>query len=264
MRIGSVLVAACGVISVWTRPAVAQKTGDRARLVFTVSGAYIQGSGLWTVPRQTLLEFAPADTLFLTRSIKPSLGFGFSGTYFPGPNLGLTADAFLIGLGYDDSCRLVAPETSTRNAEVCRSINSQDKSAAAVVLSAGGLARIASREFISPFFRASAGLLFANQSSVITSGTSASNQGALLVIYDDEKRSSVHAAFGLGVGVTLAVGKGYHLRAEVRDNIVGIDRVTGPTPGARLVPPHETNFKQLFSVLLGVDIILERQRGRRY
>jgi opacity protein-like surface antigen len=263
MHIGSVLVATCGVIA-WTTAAAAQKTGDQARLVFTVSGAYIQGSGLWTVPRQTVQEFAPADTLFLSRSISPSLGFGFSGSYFPGPNLGLTADAFLIGLGFDDSCRLVAPESSTRNAEVCRSINSQDKSAAAVVLSVGGLARIASREFISPFLRASAGLLFSNQSSVLTSGTSASNAGALLVIYDDEKRSSIHAAFALGVGATMAVGKGYHIRAEVRDNIVGIDRVTGPTAGARLVPPHETHYKHLFSVLLGVDIILERQRGRRY
>jgi opacity protein-like surface antigen len=261
MHIGSVLVATCGVIG-WTTAAVAQKTGDQARLVFTVSGAYIQGSGLWTVPRQTVQDFAPADTFFLSRSISPSLGFGVSGSYFPGPNLGLTADAFLIGLGYDDSCRLVAPESSTRNGEVCRSINSQDKSAAAVVLSVGGLARIASREFISPFLRGSAGLLFTNQSSVLTSGTS--NQGALLVIYDDEKRSSIHAAFALGVGATIAVGKGYHIRAEVRDNIVGIDRVTGPTAGSRLVPPHETHYKHLFSVLLGVDIILERARGRRY
>jgi hypothetical protein len=231
-------------------------------LVFTVSGAYIQGSGLWTVPQQPLQELPPPDTLFLNRSINPSLGFGFSGAYFPGENLGLTADAFLIGLGYDDSCRLVAPQSSLRNAEVCSSINSQDKSAAAVVLSAGGLLRIASREFISPFLRASAGLLFSNQSSIITSGTN--NAGTLLVIYDDEKRSSVRPAFALSAGATMAVAKGYHLRAEVRDNIVAIDRVTGSTAGARLIPPHETKFKHLFSILLGVDIILERQRGRRY
>jgi hypothetical protein len=62
----------------------------------------------------------------------------------------------------------------------------------------------------------------------------------------------------------MAVSKGYHVRAEVRDNIVGIDRVTGSTTAARLIPPHETKFKHLFSILLGVDIILERQRGRRY
>ena len=261
MHVRSVLVATCAVIGVCP-PVLAQKSGDRARLVFTVSGGYVQGSGLWTVPRQPLLEDPPADTLFLSRSIKPSLGFGFSGTYFHGANLGLTADAFLIGLGYDDSCRLVAPQSSVRNAEVCRSINSQDKSAAAVVLSAGGILRIASREFISPFIRASAGLLFTNQSSVLTSGTS--NSGALLVIYDDEKRSSVRGAFALGVGATMAVGQGYHIRGEVRDNIVGVDRVTGPTTGARLIPPHENHFKHLFSILIGVDIILERSRGRRY
>jgi hypothetical protein len=29
-------------------------------------------------------------------------------------------------------------------------------------------------------------------------------------------------------------------------------------------PPHERTFKHLFSLLIGIDIVLERQRGRRY
>ena len=68
----------------------------------------------------------------------------------------------------------------------------------------------------------------------------------------------------LGVGTTIAAGKGYQLRWEVRDNIVGIQRVTSATSGPGQVPPHETAYKHIFSLNVGFDVILERQRGRRY
>jgi hypothetical protein len=60
------------------------------------------------------------------------------------------------------------------------------------------------------------------------------------------------------------LGRAYHLRWEVRDNIVGIERVSGPTPAPRMEPPHDRIYKHLFSVLIGIDVILERSRGRRY
>jgi hypothetical protein len=90
------------------------------------------------------------------------------------------------------------------------------------------------------------------------------NDGVLLTIYEDEKRESVTPAFALGVGASVQISRGYHLRWEVRDNIVGIDAVTGPTSAPRFVPPHEQVFKHMFSVLIGIDVILERDRGRRY
>jgi hypothetical protein len=262
MHVRAVLALAGAASTAWPGPAAAQRTGDRARLVFTISGAYIPGRGLWTVPRQPLQEFPPADTLFLNRSVSGTLGAGLSATYYPGDKLGLTADAFLVGLGYDDTCQLVAPQSSARNAQVCASIDRQNKSAAAVILSTGGIFRIGSREYISPFVRASLGLLFTNQSSILVSGTS--NSGALLIVYDDDKSTRVRPALGIGAGATVAIAKGYHLRMEVRDNIAGIETVTGPSPAARLIPPHETKYKHLLSLLLGIDVILERQRGRRY
>ena len=242
--------------------AMAQKTGDESRIIFTVSGAYIGGRGLWSVPDQPVQDPPLVDTFSLNRSIQSNFGAGFSGAYFPGSNLGITADFLLLGLGYDDSCRIVNTPQSQRNLEVCQDIDGQDKSAAAVSFAVGANFRLASREFISPFVRANVGVLFANQSSILTQGVT--NDGALLVIYDDEKRESVTPAFALGVGATIQVSRGYHLRWEVRDNIVGIDAVTGPTSQPRFVPPHEQVYKHMFSVLIGVDVILERDRGRRY
>ena len=58
--------------------------------------------------------------------------------------------------------------------------------------------------------------------------------------------------------------KGINLRWEVRDNIAGVQRVTGTIPIAGFVPPHERVFKHLFSMTVGFDVVLERRKGRRY
>jgi hypothetical protein len=243
-------------------PASAQRTGDRARLVFSVSGAYIGGKGLWTVSDQPIPDPPLQDSYFLNRSITGTFGAGVSGTYYKGEYIGLNADAFLIGLGFDDTCRLNGPPQSAFSRDVCANIDQQDRSAAAVVLSGGAVFRLASRELISPFVRVGAGILISNQSPVLTQGSG--TNGALLVVYDDAKDTRVSPAFQLGAGATVPMGKGFQLRWEVRDNIVGVERVTAAIPAPRFEPPHERAYKHLFSVLIGIDVILERQPGRRY
>jgi hypothetical protein len=86
----------------------------------------------------------------------------------------------------------------------------------------------------------------------------------LLTIFEDSKRTRVSPSLALGVGATPPIGRAYHLRWEVRDNIVGIEAVAGPTAAPRFEPPHERKYKHLFSVMIGIDVILERNRGRRY
>jgi hypothetical protein len=60
------------------------------------------------------------------------------------------------------------------------------------------------------------------------------------------------------------VGRAYHLRWEVRDNILGIQRVTGATSDRDQIPPHKTVYKHLLSIMVGLDVVLERRAGRRY
>jgi hypothetical protein len=212
---------------------------------------------------QTVDDTLPTtDTFVLSRNIKRTFGAGFSGMYYPGEAIGLTADAFLLGLGFDDACRVNPPVEATINQQLCNDIDQNEKSAAAATLSVGAVARAFSREMISPFVRANIGLLFANQSSVLTQGVR--NDGVLVTIYEDSKRTRVSPSLTLGVGATTPIGRAYHLRWEVRDNIVGIEAVTGPTSAPRFEPPHERKYKHLFSILIGIDVILERNRGRRY
>jgi hypothetical protein len=246
-------------------PAQAQRTGDQARLIFTVSGGFVGGKDLWLVNAQPAQVTTPADTLALSRSIRPTLTIGFEGTYFPSEHIGLAVDGFLVGLGFEDSCRVTFPSGSSDVANACQSIQGAKKVATSVVLSAGPVFRLNSRALISPYARGSAGVVFSTQSPLGTVGHFETQAGlADLIIYSDDHESRVEPAFALGAGFTAAIAAGYQLRWEVRDNIVGVQRVTGPLPQAGGIPPHKLDYKHLFSMMIGFDVVLERRRGKRY
>jgi hypothetical protein len=246
------------------RPAWAQ-TKDQARLIFTVSGGVVVGKELWSVGAQPVQFITPADTLAVGRRIRSTLAIGFSGTYFAGDHLGLALDGFLLGLGFEDRCRMVFSSGATDVVTACQSIQGATKSATAVGLSAGPVVRINSQSLFSPYARANLGLVFSNQSSIRMVGHFPTPGGISdLIVYDDDHESRVEPMLGLGAGLTAAISPGYQLRWEVRDNITGVQRVTSSIPEARVVPPHEATYKHLFSMSIGFDVVLERKRGRRY
>jgi hypothetical protein len=257
------VAAALTLLAALGTPLAAQ-TRDRPTLIFTISGAYLVGIRLWTVLDQPVEDnnFTFTDHFALRRNVKNTLGAGFSGTYYHGEHLGITAEAFLMGLGYSDVCTIAEPAQSQLNVERCQSITDRDRSAAAVTTAAGLVYRIGADEFISPFVRVSAGILINNQSPLLLVGQA--NDGAELVIYDDNtKGTRLRPALQLGAGTTIAAGRGYQIRWEIRDNIVGIQKVTGPT-AAGGIPPHVTSYRHIFSLNVGLDVILEKRRGRRY
>lgn len=242
-----------------------QATKDQARLIFTVSGGAVAGRDLWSIDAQPVQFTDPIDTLALGRRIRSSLAIGFGGTYFPGENLGLAVEGFLVGLGFEDECRVTFSSGSGDLATACQSIQGATKSASAVALTVGPIVRFNSRSLLSPYARANIGLVFSNQSSIRTVGQFPTPEGPSdLIVYDDDHESRVEPAFGLGAGITAVIARGYQLRWEVRDNIVGVQQVTEASPVARVVPPHELTFKHLFSMTIGFDVVLERRRGRRY
>ena len=262
MRIRTAIVLAGTFFVLHASTVAAQRSGDQARLIFTVSGALVGGRGIWSVDRQPIGAGTVADTLALERNFKTNFGVGFSGAYFKGESLGLTADAFLLGVGFDDSCRPASPVGNPRNGEVCDYIDRTDRPGSAVTLGAGVLYRVASREFISPFARVTGGLLISNQSHLALDGIA--NNGEGVAIYSDDAGTRVTPSFAFGIGTTVVLGRAYHLRWEIRDNMLRVDRVTAPTPFNGAQPPHCGAWRHLLSVLVGLDVVLERQRGRRY
>lgn len=268
MRTRRLLVLLATLSGIGALPTLAsgQATKDQSSLVFTVSAGAVGGTKLWSSSPQAVQFVSPADTFAVERRIRSTLAVGFGGVYFPGENLGFTVEGFLIGLGFEDSCRHVFSSGQSAVAQVCNSIQGRKKAATSVILSGGTIFRLNSRKLLSPYARMNLGLVLSNQSSLRTQGQFVNDSGFIehLFVYSDDRNSRVDPSLALGVGFTAAVAKGYNLRWEVRDNITGVQRVTGTIPIAGFVPPHERVFKHLFSVTIGFDVVLERRRGRRY
>lgn len=256
-----------GLLGTGISPAVAgaQATGDEARLLFGVSLGAVSGRHLWSAEPQAVQFISPADTFALSRRIRPNLVVGFGGTYFPGGRFGLAVEGFLIGLGLEDNCRQLFSSGSGNVAAVCRSLQGREKSASAVMLSAGPVLRFNSRKLVSPYARANFGFVVSSQSSIRTFGEFPTDSGpTTLVVYSDDRNSRLDPSLALTAGFTAAIAKGYQVRWELRDNIVGIQQVTGTIPTVGSIPPHKRVFKHLFSMSIGFDVVLERRRGRRY
>ncbi|MEO8090694.1 MAG: hypothetical protein ABI703_10390 [Gemmatimonadales bacterium] len=268
MQTRRLLVFLAALTAIGALPSVvfAQATKDQSSLVFTISGGWVGGSKLWSSSPQPIQFLSPADTFAVDRRIRSTLAVGFGGVYFPGENVGVTVEGFLIGLGFEDFCRHLFSSGAAATAQVCESIQGKKKAATTVILSAGPMFRLNSRKLFSPYGRINLGLVLSQQSSLRTSGQFVNDLGQIedLFVYSDDHNSRVDPSVALGLGFTAAVARGYNLRWELRDNITGVQSVTGTIPIAGFVPPHERVFKHLFSMTVGFDVVLERRRGRRY
>jgi hypothetical protein len=259
--------------------AAAQRTADQARLVFNVSAAYIGGKALWRVAGQPIVDnpapgFTLTDVVRLERRIRPNFGAALSGFYFPSDNFGFGAEAFLIGLGFEDACTIASASGSTRNAEICDALDGRDIGATSVALAGSAIYRVNSRGTISPYIRGNAGFLISTQSSVRMRtevlvptpnpfDPPDATEVAEIEVYPDETNTDVFPTFAAALGMTAALSPGYQLRWEVRDNVVFMREVSGSTERQDVEPPTERRLQHLFSIAIGIDIVLERRGGRR-
>jgi len=252
-------------------PLRAQSTADQSRLSLGIAAGGTVGTDHWRIGNQPIFDGpSNVDTLAIGRRVRSSIAVVFHGTYFPGEHWGFTGEAMLIGLGFEDECEVRFSSGSTANAAVCGTINVGNTPSSAVSLSIGSEYRIWSRKTISPYLRGNLGLVMTQHSGIKLAGTfsitdSSGVHSVLYNLYHDPKGRRVSPVIGFGVGFTAALGRGYQLRWEARDNITGTEVVTGPTFGApNLEPPHKTAYRHVFSVTFGFDVVLERRRGRRY
>ena len=251
----------------------AQATRDQARLVFNIAAGYVGSRSLWQVSGQPLYDDrfggdVLVDTLTLIRSIRPTLSIGLKGIFFRSDHVGFFGEAYLLGLGFQDGCTRTHATASARNAEVCSSVDNAEEAASAVQVSAGAIYRINSRKVISPYGRIGLGAAISNRNSVAMTGSFSSPQSGdqlvQVVIYPDESSTRITGAMTLALGMTAVLTPGYQIRWEVRDNVVGIRGVTGPTVLDGVAPPTSLQYRHLLGIEVGFDVVLERRRGRRY
>lgn len=265
-RLWSVLPA----ILLLASPATAQ-TGDQPTLVFTIFGGVTAGHSLWRLGGQPFCSAAsctpisPHDTFQLSRDITSSITGGLAATYFPRPLIGLQLDVFYLGLSFEDHCLDLSSVQDPTNAEICARANNSSLSTGAVGFFAGSILRAAPRGQVSPYLRAGVGLTTYSGGTVeMTScflDTSGNCQPEAVLVDPSPKSSGL--SFQMAAGLNFALGPGYQARFDVRDVIVPLEKVTGPA-GPTLIPSKTTSYFHHIALTLGLNVILERKRGRRY
>ena len=248
-----------------TGAATAQATRDQSRLVIGVSAGWIGGSDLWNVPNQPILAGAQQQDIFnLDRSLRSNLTFIGQGTYFPSDHVGISAEVSYLGLGTNDECLFVADVNDPFNRAACGVINGDERSASAVALTAGVVLRPLSRAGIQPYLRAMGGIALMPRSTLPVTAVLGVREDEVLQVYLEDGDKDAKPTGVLAFGFATAPRAGYQLRLEARATAVQLLVVDGPTTSQNQVPHTTSVTKILPSIVVGMDIVLEKRRGRRY
>jgi hypothetical protein len=85
-----------------------------------------------------------------------------------------------------------------------------------------------------------------------------------MVIYKDFGAATARPAFTAAAGLTTAPSSGLQFHFEARGTVLPLSVVTGPTATQNLQPQTRSVLKPFFSVLMGLEIVLKREHGKRY
>ncbi len=255
-------------------PVAAAQTGSQPSLALTIFAGAATGHSLWSIPRQpycvlgqTCTATDPHDTLRLSRDVGSTLVAGAGATYFRSPHLGFTFEVFYMGIPLDDSCTglFYNPDAENRNEQLCDNIAGSALSSSAIAFFGGLVVRAAPTRAISPYVRAGAGLLSYSTGTVDMSGIFQLSNGAVqsrAVIVDDKPKKSA-LTVQVAAGFTARLSPGYQFRFELRDVLSPLEHVTGAANDQGQVS-KATRVHHRVALTLGLDIILEKKRGRRY
>lgn len=254
--------------------ALAGQTPDEPNLILTIFAGALPGHDLWRVRKQPLVvegtdtTASPQyDTLDLTRRVGASVALGLQAIYFVRRHVGLELDISYLGVPYHSACTGVLFHTDTlnRNRQVCSNIDGSARGGSAIAFYGGLNLRPWAGRSVNPYVRLGVGLASVTQSSVDVSGAYFRPDGAQRVrsvVIDDHPRR-LSASLLAGGGLTVRVGTGYQARIEARDVVVGLSRVDAPA-NALGQAAVSTWYHHRMVYTLGLDIVLERTRGRRY
>ncbi len=262
-RIIQVVALAVGATSV----ATGQGTNDEARLTVGVTAGVIGGGDLWSVRNQPLHgSGGMIDYISIDRRMRGSITMTGQMTYFPKPSLGWTGEITYLGLGTHDRCRVEEWSGYEPNRIACQVINDHDRAASGTGAMAGVVYRPMSRSTVQPYLKALAGIALVPRSTTSLSAAwgQAPDPEYVYPIYLESGSRALKPIGALALGLATAPNAGYQLRAEFKANMIQLQVVTGPTGSASTAPPLGSTWKLMPSLTVGMDIVLEKRRGRRY
>ena len=250
------------------------QTAPDPRLMFSIFGGIAWHGDLWHIPKQqflTLLPYTSWDTLNLRRRLTTGPVFGMNATMYRSSHWGLSAEIVYVGLRKDTDCSFVymIPDSQRRNEQVCNDITASVKTASNVGISVGGAFRFSTRSLVTPYARLHAGLSVRSSSLVQVTGRLSIQEpdGTIVpterVVISDEQDVRLYPLVAGAAGIMFSVSPGYQIRFEIRDQLLILQRPTGPAND--LAVAEIDNFVgHAPALVFGIDIVLEQRRGRRY
>ncbi len=276
---GNVLVAAALAALANRAPA---QSPERPLLILSMGAGYVTGGRIWRLDRQYALVFPPVtsgeiDSVALGRLFRPGFEAGLGVTLFRSPHIGLSAEISFLGISTESRCSPLGPfaaDSRNVNERACVDIQGKLIRTNATALQAGATWRPAAEARVQPYLRAVGGLALLGGSFVETGGVVAVPASAdpaqtsfvSQVFLAEQDRRELTWVATLAAGVTMETAPGYQLRFEVRDIMTNIPSVTGPGDYLSSPPFAQVGSRtvHLLALTVAFDLVLERQRTRRY
>ena len=262
-------------------PAAAQSP-EHPLLVFSISGGTLTGGAIWRLDRQLAgVSSGDIDSLALSRRFRPGFAVGVGATLFHSPHFAYTLEISFLGLTTESRCASLGPVASPYafdsqhiNQQACEDIQGKSIPTNAAAFQLGGTWRAIAEGRIQPYLRAVGGVAILGGSFIAASGKvflqgaidSLGPQTVARVFLAERNRRETALLATLAAGVTLDAAPGYQLRFEARDIITRIPTVTGAGDYTQLQPYAQVGDRtvHLLAFTVALDLVLERQRTRRY
>ena len=248
-------------------PALYAQTNDEARLTLGIAAGYIGSNSLWEIPNQPVLSFSNEPVLFhLRRELRSDITISGHATYFSNAHFGVTGEFTYLGLGKSDGCTIINDHGDAVLRAVCDAIVGTRGSTSIVVIHGGGVYRPLSRAALQPYFKGTVGFAFTPSSTIALNSIYGAivDTPLVMTIYTDPNWKSIRPSWTLGFGISTAPSSGYQIHVEARETWFSLGAVTEPTSSQGFTPASRSVVKGFPSILIGFDVVLAKQRGRRY
>jgi len=267
-------LAGMAVLAAGVPDRISAQTNPDPRLMFSIFGGVAWHGDLWHIPEQPYLTLLPQqqwDTLKLRRRLTTGPVVGVNGTFYSSSHWGLAAEIVYVGLRKDSDCSFIhlTPDSQHRNEQVCNDVTATVTTASNVGISVGGAFRFTTRSLVTPYARVHGGVSIRSSSLVQVTGrmTIELPNGTMAlrerVVIQDEQDVRLYPLVGAAAGIMFSVAPGYQIRFELRDQLMVLQRPTGPANDLA-VAEIESFLGHSPALVFGIDIVLEQRRGRRY
>jgi hypothetical protein len=250
--------------------ALEAQVADESRMSLSLFGGIVQSSAdLWSIESQRvgLLNFGgteiSVDSFSLARQARPGFVLGINGTYFPNPRFGYSFELSLFDPALSTDCSVTfdsrVTNTSNPNRSFCADIGQRKISMSTVNITTSGLFRPFPNAFTQPYFKFIAGFSDVGAGSTEVVGRFNGNERVLVF----DQGAGFQPTLGFGVGVVLPVAPGYGARMELRDHLYRVRALDGAADWLAIAP-SSLRWTHNVALMVGVDIVLQKKRGRRY